>query len=123
MSLKERDRLAVFRQVRERQMTVVEASRRLGVSYRQAKRLWRSYRESGDVGLVHGLRGCRSNNAASADDRRDRAVELYRRCYGGFGPTLAAEALARIPPSRLVHAGWPTSRCSMCVGCAQLTMK
>lgn len=94
MSLKERDRLAVLSRVMEDKITLVEASDRLGVSYRQAKRLWQRYREVGDAGLVHGLRGRSSNNRSQADDRRARAIELYRERYRGFGPTLAAEQLA-----------------------------
>ena len=95
MSLKERDRLAVFRRVRDDEITLVEASGLLKVSYRQAKRLWQRYREVGDAGLVHGLRGRSSNNRAAADDRRERAMELCRERYPNFGPTLAAEQLAK----------------------------
>jgi hypothetical protein len=94
MSLNERDRLALFSRVRDGQMTLIEASRRLEVSYRQAKRLWRGYRRRGDAGLVHGLRGRASNNAAAADGRREKALALYGERYGDFGPTLAAEQLA-----------------------------
>jgi len=94
MTLKERDRLAMFSRVRDGQMTLTEASRRLGVSYRQAKRLWRRYREVGDAGLVHRLRGRPGNNQPAADGRRGRALELYREHYVGFGPTLAVEQMA-----------------------------
>jgi len=94
MTLKERDRLAIFSRVRDRQMTLIEASRRLGLSYRHTKRLWRRYREVGDAGLVHGLRGRPSNNRPVADARCQRAIGLYRDRYLGFGPTLAAEQMA-----------------------------
>jgi len=94
MSLSERDRLAMFRQVEARQITLVEAALRLSISYRQAKRWWKRYREVGDGGLVHGLRGRPSNNAVVADARRERALALYREHYLGFGPTLAAEQMA-----------------------------
>lgn len=95
MSLKERDRLTMFSQVKANQMTLVEASRRLGLSYRQGKRLYGRYREVGDAGLMHRLRGRPGNNAAAADARRERALELYRQRYTGFGPTLAAEQMAQ----------------------------
>jgi len=94
MTLKERDRLAMFSRVRDKQMTLKEASRRLGLSYRQAKRLWRRYREAGDAGLVHRLRGRPSNSCQAVDARRQRALDLYRKLYAGFGPTLAAEQMA-----------------------------
>ncbi|MFA7235970.1 MAG: helix-turn-helix domain-containing protein [Phycisphaeraceae bacterium] len=50
VNLKERDRLAMFSRVRDKQVTLIEASRRLDLSYRQAKRLWRRYRAEGDGG-------------------------------------------------------------------------
>jgi transposase len=93
MNLKERDRLALFSRIKDGQMTLMEASRRLGLSYRQVKRLFRRYRQAGDAGLVHGLRGRVSNNRPLTDARRDRAIDLYRSHYPGFGPTLAAEQM------------------------------
>jgi transposase len=93
MTLKERDRLAMFSQIRDGQMTLMDAAWRLGTSYRQVKRLWRRYRQVGDAGLVHGLRGRPSNNQSSADGRQQRALALYREHYQGFGPTLAAEQM------------------------------
>lgn len=94
MSLKDRDRLAMFRQVEAHQISLVEAAGVLSLSYRQAKRLWKRYREVGDVGLVHGLRGRGSNNGGRSDARRACALGLYREHYQGFGPTLAAEQMA-----------------------------
>jgi hypothetical protein len=94
MNGKERDRLAMFRRVEDKQLTLKQAAEVLSLSYRQAKRLWGSYRRHGDVGLVHGLRGRPSNNQATVDARRERGVGLYREHYRGFGPTLAAEQLA-----------------------------
>ena len=93
MNLKERDRLAMFRRVGSRQITVVQAAKRLSISYRQAKRLWQRYRQIGDAGLVHGLRGRPSNNRPACDGRRQRAIDLYGEHYQGFGPTLAAEQM------------------------------
>ena len=94
MTWNERDRLAMFRQVEARQITLVEAAERLSMSYRQVKRMWKRYRELGDGGVVHGLRGRSSNNAPARDARRERALAWYRERYMGFGPTLAAEQLA-----------------------------
>lgn len=94
MNQKERDRLQLFGRVKDGQMTLVEASDRLGLSYRQAKRLWRRYRAEGDAGLVHRSRGRPSNNRRSADAGRERAIGLYREHYQGFGPTLASQQMA-----------------------------
>jgi hypothetical protein len=94
MNLKERDRLAMFSRVRDGQMTLIEASRRLKLSDRQAKRLFTRYRQVGDAGLVHRLRGRPSNNRLLCDARRARALGLYCEHDPGFGPTLAAEQMA-----------------------------
>lgn len=112
MSLKERDRLSMLSRVRDGQMTLLAASERLGLSYRQAKRLWRRYREVGDAGLVHGLRGRPSNHLVAADGRRAMALGLYREQYRGFGPTLAAQQMAERDGLAVDHEtlrGWLAS--------------
>ena len=43
-------------------ITLREAGEKIGVSYRQAKRIGRAIRERGIKGLVHGNRGRPSNN-------------------------------------------------------------
>ena len=92
MSVKERARLGILSQVEAGELTLVQAAGLLGVSYRQVRRLRQRYREHGDAGLVHGLRGRPSNRGC---DRalREAAVALYRAHYSDFGPTLACEYL------------------------------
>lgn len=112
MSLKERDRLSMFSRVRDRQLTLLEASGQLGLSYRQTKRLWGRYRQVGDGGLIHGLRGRASNNRRGRDARREQALGLYRAHYQGFGPTLAAEQMGERQGLAVDHEtlrGWLTS--------------
>ena len=53
-------------------------------------RLYRSYRDRGDAGLLHGSSG-NPSNWRTAVDIRNRVAELYRRRYPDFGPTFAAE--------------------------------
>jgi len=93
MSEKERVRLVELAGVSRGEQSLAAASRRLGLSYRQAKRLWRQYRAVGDGGLVHASRGRPSNRRKSAELRR-RSMELYQERLEGFGPTLAAEKLS-----------------------------
>jgi transposase len=74
------------------------AAQLLGVSDRQAKRLYRRYRSEGAKGLKHRSVG-RPSNRAAAPEMRHRALALIRAKYSGgvderFGPTLAAEHLA-----------------------------
>ena len=101
MSRKECMRGAVLARVAAGTMTLADAVPLLGVSYRQAKRLWRRYRGDGSAGLVHGNVGRRSNRALDAATRA-AVVGLIRAHYGGtsakgpgqrFGPTLVAEHL------------------------------
>lgn len=101
MSRKEFRRGAVLDRVAEGGMTLKEASGLLGLSYRQAKRIYRRYRAKGPVGLVHGNVGRTSNHARPAVER-EQILVLVRDHYGGevkrgpgqrFGPTLAAEHL------------------------------
>lgn len=53
MSDKERRRLGVMVRVESGDLKLTDASKVLGLSYRQAKRIRKRYREEGDVGLVH----------------------------------------------------------------------
>jgi len=64
----------------------------LGVSYRQAKRIYRRYREEGPAGVVHRNVGRRSHRSHSKE-LRATVVGKYREEYRDFGPTLAAEKM------------------------------
>lgn len=95
MSGKERDRLAVMAGVKRQELTLVQASDVLGLGYRQTRRVWRRYREEGDGGLVHRLRGKPSARRRPEAVRR-AVLDLYaQEQYADFGPTLLAEHLER----------------------------
>ena len=98
MSERELKRAAVFSRVAEKAWTLVQGAERIGVSYRQGKRLWKRYRAQGLAGLVHGNVG-RASNRAKPKKLRRRVLKLMREKYSGevgkrFGPTLATEHLA-----------------------------
>src|SRR5690554_379687 len=93
MSGKERIRLEALARVGRGGLTIVAAAELMGLSVRQARRVWGRYREMGDSGLVHGLRGRVSNRRLEADVR-DRIVKRHQERYHDFGPTLACEKLA-----------------------------
>jgi len=97
LSAKEVKRAGILSRVKEGSLKLCTAAVMMGVSYRQAKRLWKSYGKHGVKGLVHGNAGRRSHRAKPASLRR-RALALVKSKYGGgvgerFGPTLAAEHL------------------------------
>src|ERR1700680_2966067 len=97
MSKRELGRVEVLARVRSKQLRVLDAGRLLRVSCRQAKRLWKRYREEGAAGLKHRSAG-RSSNHACEEKFRQQVLRRVRGKYGGavgerFGPTLAAEHL------------------------------
>src|SRR5215470_4739838 len=97
MSEKELGRVGVLARVKSEELGVVDSAQLLRVSYRQAKRLWKRFREEGAAGLQHRSAGRPSNRAHDTKFRR-KVLRLVREKYGGavgerFGPTLAAEHL------------------------------
>jgi len=94
MSVKERLRLDTFSRVARGEISVSKAACLLHVSLRQGRRLWKSFQEKGDAGLVHGLRGRCGAAANHSSALRGSAVSLYRKHYMEFGASLAAEYLA-----------------------------
>ena len=70
LSKRERDRLVVFRQVKEGKLKQKAAAQQLGLSQRWVKKLIKRVREEGDRGLAHRLRGRPSNRAHQAKTQR-----------------------------------------------------
>src|SRR5512137_461170 len=93
MSRRDCRRMQLLSRVADGLMTLVQAAEILKLSYRQTKRLWRRYRTGGAKAILHRGRGKASNNHLDPE-LKDRALDLYREKYEGFGPTLAAEKLA-----------------------------
>ena len=98
MSTRELQRAGVLARVVAKTLSLHAAAELMAVTYRQAKRLCRRYRQHGAAGLTHRATGRASNRQADATTRT-RALALIREKYSGgvddrFGPTLAAEHLA-----------------------------
>lgn len=100
MSNREITRLEVMQRLKEKRLTQKEAARLLGISSRQVKRLWRTYRQKGAQGLVSQRRGKPSNNRLDAG-LVQQALDLIKEKYEDFGPTLAHEKLTEIHGLRL----------------------
>ena len=92
MSQRERSRLVMMSRVRDRKLTIREASEVLRISYRQGRRIYKRYTEEGDRGLIHRNRG-RPSNRGKPSEVKESALALYKEYYPDFGPTLAAEKL------------------------------
>lgn len=97
MSLKERDRLVLLRQIQEGALTLAEGARRLKLGTRHLRRLMRRFEAEGDAALVHRARG-RPSNHRLPEAVRIRALARAREAvFHDFGPTLLAEHLSRDP--------------------------
>ena len=101
LSQRERERLKVLHEVKQKHLTQAEAAERLKVTDRQVRRLLLALAERGDGAVVHGLRGRPSNRKLHASFEQ-RVLARVRQRYADFGPTLAAEHLAK--------EGWSVSR-------------
>ena len=109
MTQKERDRLVGLKKSKKKLITQREAAVEIGVSERQVRRMLRMLKQHGDKAVVHAGRG-RPSNRKIAQQVQCEAVEiLSQEVYQGFGPTLAAEYLAKkhdIEVSRETVRGW-----------------
>jgi transposase len=119
LSAKEKRRLELFHRVKHGEISLHKAAEMLKVSYRQAKRSYARYGREGAWGLGHRLRGRGSNRRIEAAER-SAILKRYQERYGDFGPTLAAEYLAKeklaVPVQTLrrwlIEEGlWQVTRC------------
>ena len=95
MSNQELSRIEVMQRLKDKRLTQREASHLLGISTRQIKRLWRSYRKKGAKGLISQRRGKPSNHRLDAGVMQ-QALDLIKEKYEDFGPTLAHEKLSEV---------------------------
>src|SRR6202163_567889 len=115
LSQRERDRLRVLQEVERGHVTQVEAARRIHLCDRQVRRLLLRLQEQGDRGMIHGLRG-RPSNRRFAVRFEQKVLARIRQCYADFGPTLAAEHLAKegLEVSRETLRKWMTQAAFWC---------
>jgi len=95
MSQQELTRLEVMQRLKDKRLVQKEAALRLGLSVRQVKRLWRRYKQQAAKGLVSQRRGKASNHHLAAGVIQ-QALDLIKKKYADFGPTLAHEKLQEI---------------------------
>ena len=103
MTTQELDRLKVIHQVWQRKLTWPQAGAQLSRSVRQIGRMCARVRTDGHKGIIHRLRGRRSNHQL-APGLLDHALALVRRHDPDFGPTFANEKLRE--RHRLVLSSW-----------------
>jgi transposase len=93
LSKRELQRGGVLARVKAGGLRLTDGAVLMGVSYRQAKRLWKRYQAGGVASLQHGNAGRTSNRGRPAKQRQ-KILQKVEEKYGGFGPTLAAEHLS-----------------------------
>ncbi len=95
MSQRERQRYHLLKMAIGGRTTLKEASRVMGVSYRQAKRLKKKLNTLGAKGLIHGNRG-RASPRALNGELATQIIELSRETYANFNDTHFTEKLTEI---------------------------
>ena len=92
MSPRELRRLHFVKNAMEKVITQAEAAETIEISERQVRRMVRRIRAAGEIGIVHGSRG-RPSNRATPDKVKHKVLDLFKKQYPDFGPTLASEKL------------------------------
>ena len=95
MTQAERDRLVALKKAKKKLITQKQAAEELGITERHVRRLLRELKRRGDKVVAHGLKALPSNRKISADTEQEAITILSQPVYRGFGPTLAAEYLAK----------------------------
>jgi transposase len=107
MSQGERDDLHWLKRVEAGSMTQREAAEKMGVTARWVRKLVKRMKKEGDAVVVHGLRGRASNRKLSDKTQRQALTILKKPEWHDFGPTFAAEQLAK---RHQIHVGKETLR-------------
>lgn len=102
MSIKEANRISILTRLSLKEIKQARASRILGISVRQVRRLLKKFRQGGAREIVHGLRGSRSNNRVD-QKAMETAINVIKDRYPDFSVTLAHEKLTE-------HHSFPYSR-------------
>jgi hypothetical protein len=93
MTQEELNRKTVIEQAMDKRVSQKEGAGKLRISERHFRRLLKSYRQAGDIGLVSGHRG-RPGNRKLGEEKRQAIVEFMGDpIFDGFGPTLLKEKL------------------------------
>src|SRR5215471_18541721 len=95
MSQSERDDLHWLKRVEAGITTQREAAEKMGVTARWVRTLVKRMKRQGDAVVVHGLRGRTSNRKLSDKTQRQAVAILRKPEWHDFGPTFAAEQLAK----------------------------
>ena len=102
MSQKEADRLKIVSQIGVKGLTVEEGSEQMGISPRQTYRILKKIKEEGIKGIIHKLRGKKSNRGYP-EEIKQKVIKLHEKEYWDYGPTLLTEMLQERHNIRINH--------------------
>ena len=94
MTVVDRKRIYIIRQVLEKKVTQKRASRLLELSLRQVKRICKRVKKEGDGGVIHKNRMKASNHRIESGIKK-KVIDLAKKRYRDFGPTLLSEQLVK----------------------------
>ena len=94
MSEAEIYRLQIISEVESKRITNTEASEILGISERQLYRIRAKIEKEGSKGVIHKLRG-RKSNRGYPEEIKERVIEIHKKQYWDYGPTLFSEELLK----------------------------
>ena len=92
MSQKEMKKYDVIKKLINKELNGSDAAKLLDLTTRHVRRLKKKVNEKGIKGLIHGNRG-KPSNRIMPDKEKRKIINLLRKHYHDFGPTLAAEKL------------------------------
>jgi len=84
MTIKEADKYSVIKRIESKKINLKQASKELGLSYRQTRRIWRSYSREGPKSLISKKRERPSNNQLS-EKIKYKALFLIKEKYIDYG--------------------------------------
>ena len=94
MSQKEADRLKLMSQIETKVLTIEEGAELIGISVRQTYRILKKIKEEGSKGIIHKLRGKKSNRGYPEKLKKE-VVKIYRKQYSDYGATLFSEEFVK----------------------------
>lgn len=83
----------LINKVEEKRLSQLKASELLNISDRHFRRLLKAYREQGPSGLISQKRG-KPSNRRLPEKLHKKTIELIKKKYSDFGPTLIKEKLS-----------------------------
>ncbi len=94
MRQKEVYRLRILAEGEAKKLTTAEAAEKMGISVRQTYRIRNRIEEEGAKGIIHKVRGKKSNRGYPKKLKLE-VINIYRKNYPDYGPTLFTEMLVK----------------------------